>query len=97
VLDRGRAGEVYNIGGGVEMTNRELTERLLAECGRDWSAVMPVTDRKGHDRRYSLDDTKLRDELGYAPRVGFDSGLADTVRWYRDNEAWWRPLKALSG
>jgi dTDP-glucose 4,6-dehydratase len=97
VLDRGRAGEVYNIGGGVEMTNRELTERLLAECGRDWSSVTPVEDRKGHDRRYSLDDTKLRDELGYAPRVDFESGIAETVSWYRDNEPWWRPLKATSG
>jgi dTDP-glucose 4,6-dehydratase len=96
VLGRGRAGEVYNIGGGVEMTNRELTDRLLAECGRDWSSVTPVEDRKGHDRRYSLDDTKLRDELGYAPRVDFESGIAETVRWYRDNEPWWRPLKASS-
>jgi dTDP-glucose 4,6-dehydratase len=96
VLARGRTGEVYNIGGGVELTNRELTERLLAECGRDWSSVTPVEDRKGHDRRYSLDDTKLRDELGYAPQVGFESGIADTVRWYRDNEPWWRPLKSAS-
>jgi dTDP-glucose 4,6-dehydratase len=93
VLDRGRTGEIYNIGGGVEMTNRELTERLLSACDRDWSAVQPVEDRKGHDRRYSLDDSKLRDELGYAPASGFDDGLAATVQWYRDNESWWRPLK----
>jgi dTDP-glucose 4,6-dehydratase len=94
VLEHGRAGEVYNIGGGVELTNRELTERLLAACGRDWDGfVTYVEDRKGHDRRYSLDDTKIRAELGYAPRLGFDEGLADTIEWYRKNEDWWRPLK----
>jgi dTDP-glucose 4,6-dehydratase len=94
VLERGRTGETYNIGGGVELTNRELTERLLEGCGRDWSSVQPVEDRKGHDRRYSLDDSKLRNELGYAPAVGFEEGLASTIAWYRDNESWWRPLKA---
>ncbi len=94
VLERGRAGEVYNIGGGVELTNRELTERLLSACGRDWDdAVDYVEDRKGHDRRYSLSDDKIRAELGYRPLVSFDEGLAATVQWYRDNEAWWRPLK----
>lgn len=91
VLERGSAGEYYNIGGGVEMTNRELTDRLLAACGRDESYVSYVEDRKGHDRRYSLDDSKLR-ALGYRPQVDFDSGLAATVTWYRDHEAWWRPL-----
>jgi dTDP-glucose 4,6-dehydratase len=97
VLERGRAGEVYNIGGGVEMPNRELTERLLAACGRDLdSFVEYVEDRKGHDRRYSLDDTKIRDELGYEPQTSFDEGLAATVQWYRDNESWWRPLKGTN-
>src|SRR3954452_11412237 len=95
VLERGRAGETYNIGGGVELTNRELTERLLAACGRDWDGhVDYVEDRKGHDRRYSLDDTKIRAELGYATATDFEDGLAATVQWYRDNESWWRPLKA---
>jgi dTDP-glucose 4,6-dehydratase len=94
VLERGRTGEVYNIGGGTELTNRDLTRQLIDGCGRDWSAVTPVEDRKGHDRRYSLDDSKLRAELGYAPAVGFDEGLAATIAWYRDNESWWRPLKA---
>ncbi|GAA1346841.1 dTDP-glucose 4,6-dehydratase [Saccharothrix algeriensis] len=93
VLEGGRAGEVYNIGGGTELTNRELTERLLAATGRDWSAVEPVPDRKGHDRRYSVDITKITAELGYAPRVDFAAGLAATVEWYRDNRAWWEPLK----
>jgi dTDP-glucose 4,6-dehydratase len=92
VVEKGVAGETYNIAGGVELTNRDLTERLLAACGADWSAVEPVTDRLGHDRRYSLDDAKLR-ALGYAPRVDFETGLTDTVRWYRDNQPWWRPLK----
>jgi len=93
VLEGGRAGEVYNIGGGTELTNRELTERLLAATGRDWSAVEPVPDRKGHDRRYSVDITKITAELGYAPRVDLTAGLAATVEWYRDNRAWWEPLK----
>ncbi|HET7530950.1 MAG TPA: dTDP-glucose 4,6-dehydratase [Mycobacteriales bacterium] len=94
VLERGRSGEVYNIGGGVELTNRELTERLLHAVGRDWDThVQYVEDRKGHDRRYSLSDDKIRAELGYVPKQSFDTGLAETVQWYRDNEAWWRPLK----
>ncbi|WP_405217572.1 dTDP-glucose 4,6-dehydratase [Agrococcus sp. Ld7] len=93
VLTSGRAGEVYNIGGGVELTNRELTDRLLAATGRDRSAVQHVADRKGHDLRYSVDVTKISTELGFAPQVPFEQGLADTVQWYRDNRAWWEPLK----
>jgi len=92
-LEHGNPGEVYNIGGGSELTNRELTERLLALCGRDWSAVRPVADRLGHDRRYSVDCGKLA-ALGYAPATDFVEGLAETVDWYRANEPWWRPLKA---
>ncbi|AVT28658.1 dTDP-glucose 4,6-dehydratase [Plantactinospora sp. BC1] len=98
VQDKGRPGEVYHIGGGTELTNRELTGRLLAACGADWDRVRPVTDRMGHDRRYSLDITKISEELGYAPSVDLDRGLAETVTWYRENRAWWEPLKArLSG
>jgi dTDP-glucose 4,6-dehydratase len=94
-LEKGRAGEVYNIGGGRELTNRELTEVLLAATGRDWdSAVRYVEDRKGHDRRYSLSHDKIRDELGYTPQVTFEQGITDTVAWYQDNRAWWEPLKA---
>jgi dTDP-glucose 4,6-dehydratase len=93
VLESGRAGEIYNIGGGTELTNRDLTDRLLALCGRDASMIEPVIDRLGHDRRYSVDWSKIKDELGYEPQVGFDEGLAATVQWYRDNEEWWRPLK----
>jgi dTDP-glucose 4,6-dehydratase len=94
VLAGGRGGEVYNIGGGTELTNRRLTELLLELTGSDWGRVVPVEDRKGHDRRYSVDITKISDELGYAPLVPFETGLADTVQWYRDNRAWWEPLKA---
>jgi dTDP-glucose 4,6-dehydratase len=94
VAEAGRAGEVYNIGGGTELTNRELTELLLAEMGADWSSVEMVTDRKGHDRRYSVDITKISTELGYAPQVDFAEGLASTVKWYRDNRPWWEKLKA---
>ncbi|GAA1860860.1 dTDP-glucose 4,6-dehydratase [Pseudonocardia ailaonensis] len=94
VAERGRAGEVYNIGGGTELTNRALTEKLLDAVGADWSSVEPVADRLGHDRRYSVDWSKIRDELGYEPRVSFEAGLADTVAWYQESRAWWEPLKA---
>jgi dTDP-glucose 4,6-dehydratase len=94
VLHRGRAGEVYHIGGGTELTNKELVARLLEACGADWEMVEAVPDRKGHDRRYSLDITKISTELGYAPSYTLDEGLAETVAWYRDNRAWWEPLKA---
>jgi dTDP-glucose 4,6-dehydratase len=94
VLEHGEPGEVYNIGGGTELTNRELTERLVELCGADRASIRHVADRKGHDRRYSLDDTKIRTRLGYRPEVDFDAGLADVVRWYRDNEDWWRPRRA---
>ena len=94
VAEGGRAGEVYNIGGGTELSNRELTERLLAAVGAEWSRVRQVEDRKGHDLRYSVDITKISEELGYAPQVLFDDGLASTVAWYTENREWWEPLKA---
>jgi dTDP-glucose 4,6-dehydratase len=93
-LDKGRAGEIYHIGGGTELTNRELTERLLAACGADWSSVEYVTDRKGHDRRYSLSIAKISEELGYEPQVTLEAGLASTVEWYRAHRTWWEPLRA---
>ncbi|MCX5406377.1 dTDP-glucose 4,6-dehydratase [Streptomyces sp. NBC_00335] len=93
-LHKGRAGHVYNIGGGVELTNKELTGLLLDAAGVGWDMVEPVEDRKGHDLRYSLDITKIGEELGYAPQVGFEEGLASTIAWYRENRAWWEPLKA---
>lgn len=94
VLVGGRAGEVYNIGGGTELTNRELTQLLLDATGKDWSSVDRVEDRKGHDLRYSVDITKIRTELGYEPMVPFEQGLADVVQWYRERRDWWEPLKA---
>ena len=97
VAENGRPGETYNIGGGTELTNRELAHRLLAAVGADASMIEPVTDRKGHDRRYSVDWTKIADELGNAPQVRFEDGLAATVEWYRDNRDWWEPLKARAG
>ncbi|MFF8726189.1 dTDP-glucose 4,6-dehydratase [Streptomyces sp. NPDC015171] len=89
VLDRGRPGEIYNVGGGLELSNRGLTRRLLELCGADWDSVEQVADRKGHDARYSVDWTKIRTELGYSPRRSFTEGLAETVAWYRENRSWW--------
>jgi dTDP-glucose 4,6-dehydratase len=93
VAQRGRPGAVYNIGGGTELTNAQLTDRLLTLTGRGPELVQRVADRLGHDRRYSLDWTRAADELGYAPRVGLDEGLAATVAWYRDHRSWWEPLR----
>lgn len=92
VLEKGEPGRSYNIGGGVELTNTELTQRLLDAMGLGWEMVEPVEDRKGHDRRYSVDDTLIRG-LGYSPRRSFDEGLEETISWYRDNESWWRTMK----
>lgn len=93
VATGGRAGEVYHIGGGTELTNRELTERLVRLCGADASSVRRVADRPGHDLRYALDIGRIAGELGYAPRTDFATGLAGTVRWYAENRPWWEPLK----
>ncbi len=93
VLEQGEPGEYYNIGGGIELTNLELTGRLLEATGRDESFIEYVEDRRGHDRRYSLSDQLLR-AMGYAPQVAFGQGLAETVQWYRDHRDWWEPLKA---
>jgi dTDP-glucose 4,6-dehydratase len=94
VLTGGRVGEIYNIGGGTELTNKDLTGLLLKATGTDWDRVERVTDRLGHDLRYSVDISKITAELGYKPEVPFEQGLADTVQWYRENRAWWEPLKA---
>lgn len=94
VLEHGRPGEIYNIGGGTELSNRELTGLLLHACGADWTSVESVEDRLGHDLRYSLDTTKIRTELGFQPAVEFETGLAETIAWYRANPDWWTPLKS---
>jgi dTDP-glucose 4,6-dehydratase len=93
VLRKGGEGEVYNIGGGHEIENVDLTHQILELTGRPRSLIRPVTDRPGHDRRYSVDSTKIR-ALGWTPCHGFDDALAVTVSWYREHEAWWRPLKS---
>ena len=92
LLERGKPGDVYNIGGGNEMKNLDVTHRILELLDKPASLVQPVTDRPGHDRRYRLDTEKLRG-LGWEPQVGFDDGLRAVVDWYRDNEWWWRPIK----
>jgi dTDP-glucose 4,6-dehydratase len=88
VAECGRPGEIYN---------KELTGLLLDACGADWDRVVRVEDRKGHDLRYSVDISKITAELGYKPQVAFDSGLADTVKWYSENRGWWEPLKVRAG
>jgi dTDP-glucose 4,6-dehydratase len=95
LLGVGVPGETYNIGGGNEVPNLELTRRILSLLGKPESLIRRVTDRPGHDRRYSLDCAKLRG-LGWAPQVDFEEGLRQTVEWYRTHEAWWRPLKEQS-
>ena len=93
VLMNGRSGEIYNIGGGRELTNNEITSLILEAMGADESSIEYVEDRKGHDLRYSVDWTKINRELGYEPQVEFEDGLRETIQWYRDHEAWWKPLK----
>ena len=93
-LERGRPGEVYNVGGPSEAENIEVVRRILDLTGQDESLIEYVTDRPGHDRRYSLSSEKLRGELGWEPRMGFDEGLAQTVDWYRDHEWWWGPIRS---
>jgi dTDP-glucose 4,6-dehydratase len=93
VLMNGRSGEAYNIGGGRELSNNEITSLILEAMDADESSIEYVEDRKGHDLRYSVDWTKINRELGYEPKIKFEDGLKETIQWYRDNEAWWKPLK----
>ncbi|GAA0351067.1 dTDP-glucose 4,6-dehydratase [Actinoallomurus spadix] len=95
VLAKGAPGETYNVGGGIELTNVELVRRLLDALGKGWDRVRQVRDRPGHDRRYSVDTTKIQG-LGYRPEIDFEDGLAAVVRWYAENENWWRPLIAAA-
>ncbi|MFA6148715.1 MAG: dTDP-glucose 4,6-dehydratase [bacterium] len=94
VLRRGRPGEIYNVGGGNERTNIEITKLLIAAMGKDERSMKFVPDRPGHDRRYAIDDAKIRAELGVVPQVPFEEGLSATVRWYIDNEPWWRAVQS---
>ena len=92
LAEGGEPGEVYNVGGGNERENIEVTRRILDALGKPHTLIQPVQDRIGHDRRYSLDSTKVR-SLGWSPEVPFEGGLEKTVRWYRDNEWWWAKLR----
>ena len=93
VLSEGKSGNIYNIGGGRELTNRELTEIILRKFDRDESSIEYVTDRLGHDLRYSVSHEKITRELGYMPKINFEDGIEETIEWYKRNESWWRPLK----
>lgn len=94
VLTKGSAGEIYNIGGGVELTNLSLTLKILELMGKDESRIRFVDDRLGHDLRYSVEIKKISEKLGYKPQLDFESGLRNTLNWYQENESWWRPLRA---
>jgi dTDP-glucose 4,6-dehydratase len=94
VLEGGRAGEAYNVGGPDECENIDVVRRILDLTGRDESMIEYVKDRPGHDRRYSLSSDKLRSDLGWEAQVRFADGLARTVEWYRDNENWWGPIRS---
>ena len=94
-LTKGKSGEIYNVGGGRELTNIELTDTILSELGFNREKIQYVDDRKGHDLRYSVDWEKARRDLGYEPQVKFETGISETVTWYRQNKSWWEPLKKL--
>ena len=95
VLNKGTFGEVYNVGGNNEITNRVITETLIREMGKRWDdCVTYVKDRPGHDRRYAIDASKIKRELGWSPKHRFEEAIKTTIQWYRDNESWWRSIKS---
>jgi len=95
VLNKGRFGEAYNVGGNNEITNRVITETLIREMGKNWDEVVTyVKDRPGHDRRYAIDATKIQTELGWWPKYKFETAIKTTIQWYIDNQAWWRAIKS---
>ncbi|MBA7510301.1 dTDP-glucose 4,6-dehydratase [subsurface metagenome] len=96
ILHKGKEGEIYNIGGGKELRNIDLTRMVLKVLGKPESLIQPVKDRPGHDRRYSLDCSKIERELGWTPGFDFEKALQETVKWYVDNQWWWKKLKAKS-
>ena len=97
VLMNGKSGEVYNVGGGRELNNLEITKLILNAMDASESSIEYVEDRKGHDFRYSVDWSKIKQELGYEPKVKFEDGLKETIEWYRNNREWWEPLKRRAG
>ena len=95
VLNKGRFGEAYNVGGNNEITNRVITETLIREMGKNWDeSVRYVKDRPGHDRRYAIDATKIQTELGWWPKHKFEDAIKTTIQWFKDNEQWWRSIKS---
>jgi dTDP-glucose 4,6-dehydratase len=95
VLNKGRLGEVYNVGGNNEITNRVITETLIREMGKKWDdCVTYVKDRPGHDRRYAIDASKIKNELGWSPKYKFEQAIKTTIQWYKDHQPWWRAIKS---
>ncbi len=94
VMRKGTIGELYCIGGNAERTNLQITQIILDAFGMGEEMIEHVADRKGHDKRYAIDNTKITTELGWAPTVTFEKGIADTIQWYRDNEQWWRDIQS---
>ena len=95
VLNKGTPGECYNVGGNNELTNRQITETVLREMGKDWDeSVQYVKDRPGHDRRYAIDASKIKREIGWEPKHRFEQAIKTTIQWFRDNEKWWRAIKS---
>jgi dTDP-glucose 4,6-dehydratase len=90
---QGRAGEIYNVGADSERRNLDLVRSILSHLGKSEDLIQFVTDRPGHDRRYAIDSTKLRTELGWKPLHDLEKGLAETIEWYRHNESWWREVR----
>ncbi len=95
VLNNGTFGEVYNIGGNNEMTNRKIVETVLKEMGKSWDeGVQYVKDRPGHDRRYAIDASKIKNELGWEPKHRFENAIKTTINWFKENDRWWRAIKS---
>ena len=93
IIQKGKIGETYCVGGNAEKTNLEITKIILEEMGRGEEMIEYVKDRKGHDLRYAIDFSKIKNELGWEPSISFEEGIKETIQWYKDNEDWWRPLK----
>jgi dTDP-glucose 4,6-dehydratase len=94
ILHKGKIGEVYNIGSGIEKSNLEITKLILQTLGLGEEMIEYVPDRPGHDKRYAIDHTKLTNELGWKPEKSFENGIKETIEWYKDNEWWWKKLKS---
>jgi len=93
IMREGKIGETYCVGGDAEKTNLEITNIILNAMGKDVSMIEYVEDCKGHDERYAIDFSKIKNDLGWEPSVSFEEGIAETIQWYKDNENWWRKLK----